>query len=114
MATILPFIAGMGESVTWRDRQLGIRDAETRWPAVTWNPSTIKVMVRELATIVRDTPEGRVNEQRGRMYTGTAVEERDQIIYNGYYWEIEDVQFEHVLLGVPGYYNCTIVRLDEV
>jgi hypothetical protein len=101
----------MGETVTWRDRQLGARDAETRWPAVTWATSEIKVMVREMGTIVRDTPQGRITEQRGRMYTGTAVEMKDQIDYEGYWWEIEDVQFRHPLLGALGYYDCTLIRL---
>lgn len=104
----------MGESVTLRSRQYGARDGESGWPAITFNTSTINIMVRELATIVRDTPEGRIEEQRGRMYTGSTVEMRDQIIYGGYYWEIEDVQFVHVLLGDVGYYDCTIIRLEEV
>ncbi len=114
MSTIIPFINAMGESVTFRDRQLGGRDAETRWPDVTWIETTIKVMIRELATITENTPQGRVAGQRGRMYTGTAVAMRDQIIYAGYYWEIEDVQFIHNLLGSLGYYDCTIIRLDAV
>lgn len=104
----------MGETATWRSRQYGARDAETNWPAITWDESTIKAMVRELSTVVRDTASGRVTEQRGRMYTTSPVELRDQVIYNGYYWEIEDVQFKHVLLTELGYYNCTIIRLKQV
>ena len=71
-------------------------------------------MIRELSTIVRDTPEGRIEEQRGRMYTASTVAMRDQIIYAGYYWEIEDVQFPHLLLGGVGYYDCAIIRLNAV
>lgn len=104
----------MGETATLRSRQYGARDGESGWPAITFSTSTIKIMVRELSTIVRDTPEGRIEEQRGRMYTVSPVEMRDQIIYGGYYWEIEDVQFVHMLLGDVGYYDCTVIRLNAV
>lgn len=114
MATIVPFIIGMGESTTLRSRQLGARDAETGWPAVTWNTSTIDVMVRKLGQTVRDTPAGRVTETRARLYTGSTVQLRDQVIYDGYYWEVEDVEFRHLLLGATGYYDCTIIRLQSV
>ena len=135
MSTIIPFINAMGENIAYYPRLYGARDAETGWPKITnitvgdflcgdfdgddfvLTPCVIiwiKAMIRELATIVRDTPEGRLEEQRGRMYTGTAVEMRDRIEYVGYLWEIEDVQFTHVLLGVAGYYDCTLIRLDAV
>lgn len=103
----------MGESITWRSRQYGARDAETGWPAITWVESTIKAMIRELGPVVREASAGRVTEQRGRMYTTTAVAPRDQVVYAGYYWEVEDAQFRHILLTETGYYDCTLIRLNS-
>ena len=130
MSTILPFIASMGENITYYSRTYGARDAETGWPEITYTAGgdyfctdfdgddfvlspCIKVMIREMSTIIRDTPAGRVEEQRARMYTGSEVAMRDRIEYVGYTWEIEDVQYKHILLGVPGYYDCAIVRLES-
>lgn len=104
----------MGESVTLRSRNYGARDAETGWAAITYTESDIDVFIRELGTIVRDTPSGRVTEQRARMFTISEVEMRDQIIYAGFYWEIEDVQFPHNLLGETAYRDCTLIRLEAV
>lgn len=114
MATIGPFIAGMGETVTLRARNYGARDGETGWPAITFTESSIKAFIRELGTTVRDAPSGRVVEQRARMFTTSVVSMRDQFTYVGYYWEVEDVEFSHMLLGDLGYYNCTLVRLNSV
>ena len=114
MLTIPAFISAMGETVTLRSRQYGARDAETGWPAITFNTSSIKVFIRELGTTVRDTPDGRITEQRARMYTVSEVEMRDQVIYDGYYWEIEDRQFVHILLTEVGYYDCVLIKLEVV
>lgn len=130
MATIPAFISGMGEDAVYyrRDLDLLSRDAETGWPDVAWVAdgdffcpdfdcgdfvcSCIRVMVRGVNTVVRDTPEGRVTEQRARLYTATEMGTRDRVFYNGYLWEVEDVQFKHVLLTGLGYYDCTLVSLS--
>lgn len=101
----------MGETVTWRSRQYGARDGETNWPTMTFNESSIKAMIREQGTSVRDTPSGRITDQRARMFTTTEIQIRDQVVYNGFYWEVEDVQFKHILLSELGYYNCTLIKL---
>jgi len=130
MSTIIPFINGMGENIAYYPRTYDARDAETNWSTITYTMAgdflcghfdgddfvltpCIKVMIREMSTITRDTSAGRVEEQRGRMYTGIAVNMRDRIEYAGYVWEIEDVQFKHILLVGLGYYDCTIVRLES-
>lgn len=131
MATIGPFIEALGETIYLFRRNLGPRSAVTGWPSVSfgagafdpddfdcddfdcWADETIYGMVRELGTGIRDTPQGRVMEQRGRLFTTTAVDVRDRINYNGDVWEIEDVQFYHLLLGDLGYYDCSIIRLEE-
>ena len=103
----------MGEDAIHYSRVLGGRDPETRWPAVSFNTLTIRVMVKPLMALVRDTPQGRIVESRARLYTGTPVALRDRLIYGGDLWEIEDVRFVHPLLGGLGYYHATIIRLDE-
>ena len=110
--SVQALINGMGEIVTHRDRTLGARDSETGWPATTWTETDIKAFIRETGTLVRDTPAGRITEQRARMYTMTAIEMRDQITYGGHYWEVEDVQFYHSLLGVIAYYDATLIKLE--
>lgn len=119
----------MGENIAYYPRSYGARDAETGWPTMTYTMAgdflcgyfdgddfvltpCIKVFIRELGTTVRDTPSGRITEQRGRMFTGTSVNMRDRIEYVGYLWEIEDIQFKHILLTALGYYDCAIVRLE--
>lgn len=131
MATIGPFIEAMGEPAVLYSRVLGVpRDGESGWPPVTFVAdgdffcpdfdcgdfvcTCIYIMVRELTTIVRDTPQGRITEQRARMYTITPVVIRDRITYTDHYWEIEDVQFTHLLLSAVGYYDCSIIRLHAV
>ena len=129
MASIAPYINAMGESVIWWVRHLGARDAETEWPAVTWSVGAcfdcdcfhpdcfacggqIKVMVDKVSSLVRDTPQGRLTETKGQMYTAVAVSPRDRVEYSGYMWEVEDAQFKHPHLSLLGYYDCTIVRLE--
>lgn len=114
MATVGPFISALGEDAIHYSRTLGGRDAETRWPVVGWNTLPIKVMVKPLAALVRDTPQGRIVESRARLYTGTPVALRDRLIYAGEFWEVEDVRFVHPLLGGLGYYHATIIRLDNI
>jgi len=81
---------------------------------VGFNTLPIKVMVKPLMALVRDTPQGRIVESRARLYTATAVALRDRLIYGGELWEVEDVRFVHPLLGGLGYYHATIIRLDDV
>lgn len=102
----------MGESVTLQTRALGARDAITNWPAVTFTNSTIKAMVRPIGQSVRDTPEGRIFENRARLYTYSAISVKDRVTYNGLTWEVEDVQYKHPLLGVAGYYHVTMIQLN--
>ena len=104
----------MGETVTLHTRNYGARDGETGWSAITYTESSIDVFIRELGTVVRDTPAGRITEQRARMFTLSEVEMRDQIVYAGFYWEVEDVQFIHNLLGETAYRDCTLIRLESV
>lgn len=102
----------MGESVTLQTRVLGARNATTNWPAVTFTTSTIKAMVRPMGQTPRDTPEGRIFENRARIYTYSAIVVKDRVTYNGLTWEVEDVQYKHPLLGVTGYYHATIIQLN--
>ena len=131
MSTISSFISAMGEPAVLYSRVLGApRHAESGWPPVTFVAdgdffcpdfdcgdfvcTCIYIMVRELPTIVRDPPQGRITEQRARMYTTSPVVIRDRITYTEHHWEIEDVQFTHLLHSAVGYYDCTIIRLDAV
>lgn len=130
MLTIGAYIQGMGEDAVWLRRVLGARDATTGWPTVTWmvggcfdcdcfDPTcflcggTIKIMVDRMSTIPRDTPQGRVVETRAQMYTMAAIHLKDQIVYAGHYWEVEDANFKHLHLSKLGYYDCTLIRLGE-
>ena len=129
MSTIIPFINAMGETAAILRRELGVRDAATGWPAVTFTADgdffcvdfecgdfdcseCVKAMIRETSTTIRDTPQGRIYEQRARVYLGDEVEMRDRVVLNGLFWEVEDVQFVHNLLSNLGYYDCTLIRLD--
>ena len=112
MSRPIAFIARMGETATLRSRNLGVRDAETGWPAVTYTNSTINVMVKRLEEVVRDTPAGRVIETRARLYTGSIIQMRDLIIYDSETWEVEDVQFRHILLSATGYYDVTMIKQE--
>lgn len=100
--------------MTLRSRQYGARDSETGWPAITYDESNIDVFIRDLGTIARETPSGLISEQRARMYTISEVKMRDQVIYDDFYWEIEDVPFAHYLLTGIGYYSCGLIKLYEV
>lgn len=132
MATIAPFISGMGETVSLYRRQFDTpRDPTTGWPPVIWGEGDfdpddydcddfvcevaveIDVMIKPMGIRIRDTPEGRIFENRARLYTATVLSNRDRISYDGYIWEVEDVQYNHLLLGESGYYHCTIIQLEE-
>ena len=112
MLTAGAFINAMGEIATWRSRQLGARDPETGWPAVTWSDSSINVMVKFLGQTVRDTPIGRVTGLRIRLYTATTLEMKDRVVYNGVTYEVEDEVFDHVLLTQSGYKHYTCIKVD--
>ena len=112
MSRPIAFIARMGETATLRSRVLGVRDAETEWPLVTYNDSTINVMVKKLGQTPRDTPAGRVVETRARLYTGSAIQMRDLIVYAGETWEVENVQYNHLLYGGTSYYDATIIKQE--
>ena len=73
----------------------------------------IKVMVDRISTIPQDTPQGRVVETRGFLYTMAAIQIKDQIIYAGHYWEVEDANLKHLRMSDLGYYDCVIIRLGE-
>lgn len=114
MLTISAFIDGMGETAILYSRTLGARNVITGWPNITWASSDIKVMVKRLSVMVRDTPAGTIEEVRARLYTVSFIQMDDKILYDGLYWRVEDVQFKHLLLGNIGYYDATILRPSQL
>lgn len=130
MATIGPYIEGMGEYAFRLIKTYGARNATTGWPDITYevdgcfHPGCFDcncfdcavpfyVMVREMGKTVRDTPQGRLIETRGRMFTIQNLVLKDRVWYDDHVWEVEDVQFHHPWLGEDGYYDCAIIRVDE-
>jgi len=113
MATIAPFISNAGETVTWQQRTLGLPDAVTGWPAVSWAAGgDIKALFRKMGVREAEPHAGRITEVRLKMYTYSLVQHRDRIVYGGQTYEVESAPEDYNLRGTFVYRACILVLVS--
>ena len=83
------FLSRCGESVTWGARVLTGTPDPTKWPAVTYTPTTILAYFEAISARNVDENAGFITENRIKIYTTRAIGHRDRITRGVVVFEVE-------------------------
>lgn len=95
MASAPSMILRRGEDVTWRSRSIGARDGTTGHAAITYTDTTIKVLVERLPSREFQTSAGGAVDEKIRVYTTSAIQYKDRIVYHSETYEVTTEPISH-------------------
>ena len=106
------FLSRRGESVTWGARSLaGGPDAETNWPYVTYDDTTILAYFEPISTRNTDLPAGFITENRLKIYTASVIGHRDRITRGGIIYDVETDPDKIDAIRGASYYTAILVKV---
>lgn len=108
------FIARFGEAATLQTRSLdkANRDAVTGWPPVSYEDSSIEVLVEQMSTRLVDAGGGMINEVRLRAYTVASVSQGDRLVVRGATYVVELPPEPFAVGGTVVYWGLVLLKVS--
>lgn len=115
METVAPLISAIGEDATIHTRVLGGRNPVTRFPAVTWTDTAVKIMIDETGSRDIEEASGRVTVITLRAFVAATVtvEHLDRLTYHGELYEVATIPTTEYLHGLAAFKRLQLVQVTS-